>query len=93
MSIFQILGTIISHAYLVAGFLPERLAFPCWAASLLGPESSFDSNIKVLMVQAARYSFLVKPVAAISQLNKGVPCRMPSSFLEFNDCGKALSFV
>ena len=45
MSIFQILGMIISHAYLVAGFLPERLAFPCLAASLLGPESSFDSDI------------------------------------------------
>ena len=108
----EILGTIIS--YLVAGFLPERLH--CLAAALLGPESSFDSDLvehefdsclsaheagvlrdaKALLihqtilgsygcrsspnpqnikVQAARY---VKPAAAISQLNKGVPeCHLP----------------
>ena len=30
-------------------------------------------NNKVLMVQAAKYMFLVRPAAAVSQLNMGIP--------------------
>ena len=127
ISKFRTLGTIISHAYLVGGVLPDRVAFPCLAAALLGPQIDIDpkileeafvsclstheantlrgavrynsmkypddvlselllilgsygcrsspnpQNIKVLMVQAAKYMFLVRPAAAVSQLNMGIP--------------------
>ena len=31
MSTFEVIGSIISHAYLVSGVLPDRIAFPCLA--------------------------------------------------------------
>ena len=127
ISNFRTFGTVISHAYLVGGVLPDRIAFPCLAAALLGPEidigpkileeafvsclSSHEAdvlraaisyngikfpddtlsellqilgsygcrsspkpqNIKVLMVQAAKYMFIVRPAAAVNQLNMGIP--------------------
>ena len=36
---FSIFGSIISHAYLVAGTFPDRIAFPVLAAALLGPST------------------------------------------------------
>ena len=35
-SIFRVLGSVISHAYLVSGVLPIRIAFPCLAGILCG---------------------------------------------------------
>ena len=37
ISKFRMLGTVISHAYLVGGVLPDRVAFSCLAAAFLGP--------------------------------------------------------
>ena len=127
ISKFRTLGTVMSHAYLVGGVLPDRVAFPCLAAALLGPQIDIDpkileeafvsclstheanilraairhngvkfpddtlsellqilgsygcrsspnpQNIRVLMVQAAKYMFLVRPAAAVNQLNTGIP--------------------
>ena len=138
ISKFYTLGTIISHAYLVGSVLPDRVAFPCLVAALLGPQVDIDpeileeafvsclstheadilraairykgkkfpddmlseilgsygcrsspncQNIKVLMVQAAKYMFLVKPAAAINQLNMGVP-DLHRSFWSTMEVGK-----
>ena len=38
MATYSVLGGIISHAYLVAGVFPDKVAFPCLVAALLGPE-------------------------------------------------------
>ena len=37
MATFKTVGAVISHAYLVSGVFPDRVAFPCLAAALLGP--------------------------------------------------------
>lgn len=47
MSMFPRLGLIMSHGYLVCGFLPVKLAFPVIAAVLLGPTVSISSSILV----------------------------------------------
>ena len=41
------LGTILSHGYLLTGFLPTRIAFPALASILLGPEVKMSSKILV----------------------------------------------
>ncbi len=127
MTTFSTLGTIISHCYLVSGMFPDRIAFPCLAAALLGPNSKFPdlllekyffcclstheastvrgaiqlldskfepslqtqlasifgwygcralpqpSNLKQLILQASRYTFLVKPAAPIAMIHSGIP--------------------
>ena len=45
MTTFPILGAIISHAYLVAGVFPDRVAFPCLAAALLGPHTVISDTV------------------------------------------------
>ncbi len=121
------LGAITSHCYLVSGVFPDRIAFPCLAAALLGPSailsdqllqnyflcclsaheaamvregiqfsgSKFEpslqaeltsilglygclgtpqpSTLKQLIVQASRYTFLVKPAAPIARMHSGIP--------------------
>ena len=37
MSVFPIIGRILSHGYLVAGILPTRIALPTLMCILLGP--------------------------------------------------------
>lgn len=122
------LGRVISHMYLIAGIIPDRIAFPCLAAIFLGPsnvpsnvpdqllqdyfvgclsthETSTlqralntqhftpelqcelvsilgvhgcrsiprPSNLKKLMVEAARYTFFMKPAASLQAINAGIP--------------------
>ncbi len=120
---FKVIGLIISHAYLVSGMLPDRVAFPCLATVLLDqhvPDSvlldsyikslcDYDmkvvqkaldltdyssdissdlisllsahgcreianpSNVRRLLCQVARYTFLIKPAAALSIMRQGIP--------------------
>ena len=37
MATFPILGTVLSHGFMVCGYLPVRIAFPVLAAALCGP--------------------------------------------------------
>lgn len=46
-SIFKILGTILSHGFMVCGFLPVRVAFPVVAAVLLGTDIVIPDNILI----------------------------------------------
>ena len=127
METFPLLGAIISHAYLVAGVFPDRIAFPCLAAALLGNntvvpdtllqecfvssvsaheasilrdaanfsgskyspsvqaelacilgchgcrEAPQPTNLRQLLVQASRYTFFLKPAAALNMMNAGIP--------------------
>jgi len=45
ISLFPIIGRIISHGYLVAGVLPLRLALPTLATMLLGPTVTVPGHI------------------------------------------------
>ena len=47
MSIWPIMGTVISHAYLACGILPIRIAFPCISAILLPPGGQLPQNVMV----------------------------------------------
>ena len=127
MSVFHILGTILSHGYLFCNMLPTRIVFPCVAAILLGvgvkiPQkillNSFvdylslveqmvlkecfsissgvfpeqlkaklinlldrfgfrqipnHKNLKQLLVEAAKFEFFNRPLAAFSSFNAGIP--------------------
>ena len=56
MSVLPILGTIISHAYLVSGILPIRIAFPCLAAMILpGAGDLPDEVITEVFVQSLSF--------------------------------------
>ena len=45
MPTYSVIGGIISHAYLVAGVFPDKVAFPCLVAALLGPECTVPDRI------------------------------------------------
>ena len=45
MSIFPVLGAVLSHGYLACGIILIRLAFPALACSLLGPTIQIPDNI------------------------------------------------
>jgi len=45
LSTLPLLGTIISHGFMVCGYLPIRIAFPVVAAILLGPEVKISDAI------------------------------------------------
>ena len=42
---FPVLGAVISHGYLAVGVFPDRIAFPCLAAALLGPTTTISDSI------------------------------------------------
>ena len=42
---FTIIGSILSHAYLIAGIFPDRIAFPCLAAAFLGPNTAIPESV------------------------------------------------
>lgn len=46
-ALFPVLGTILSHGFLVSNFLPLRIAFPSLAAMLLGPTILIPDSILV----------------------------------------------
>ena len=45
MSIFPMLGKILSHGYIACGFLPVHISFPVIAAVLLGPDVKISDTI------------------------------------------------
>ena len=47
VSILTTMGTIISHAYMVTGILPIRIAFPCLARCLLGMGTPFSPSVLI----------------------------------------------
>lgn len=47
MSMYPILGTILSHGFLVTGILPVRLSFPTIAATVFGPTVEIPTNIYI----------------------------------------------
>ena len=47
MSMLTTVGFVISHAYIVTGILPVRIAFPCLAQSLLGTSVIIPKSIIV----------------------------------------------
>ena len=45
MSVFPMLGKILSHGYIACGFLPVHISFPVIAAVLLGPDVQISDTI------------------------------------------------
>ena len=45
MSVFPIIGRILSHGYLVAGVLPIRIALPTLTCMLLGPTAVITRDV------------------------------------------------
>ena len=45
LTVFPILGRILSHGYLAAGFLPVRIALPTLLAILLGPPVEIGNDV------------------------------------------------
>jgi hypothetical protein len=70
MRAFSILGTIISHAYLVLGILPIRISFPCLAGMLLNKYHLPDE----MLIRTLRDSISVHDAAvcnqALEEINK-----------------------
>ena len=48
MSVFPVLGKILSHGYIACGFLLVHISFPVIAAVLLGPDVQNSDNIYTL---------------------------------------------
>lgn len=64
MASLPLLGRVLSHGYLVCGFLPVRVAFPCLAAIILSP--GVDLSQKIL-VQSFAESLCSSEAATIKQ--------------------------
>ena len=47
MSLLTTVGFVISHAYMVSGVLPVRIAFPCLAQSILGTSVAVPESVIV----------------------------------------------
>ena len=47
ISVWPVMGAIISHAYLASGILPIRIALPCISAILLPPGGQLPQNVLV----------------------------------------------
>ena len=45
MSVLPLIGTILSHGYMVGGFLPIRVALPCLNGILPGPSVAISPQI------------------------------------------------
>ena len=45
LTAFRVVGTTLSHAYIIAGILPVRVAFPCLAIALLGPATVISNTL------------------------------------------------
>ncbi len=45
MSALPVIGTILSHGYIVSGFLPIHVSFPVLAAILLGPTVALEDSL------------------------------------------------
>lgn len=126
MQVLPIIGRILSHGYLVANFLPIRIAFPSLACMLLGPTviipdsilldtfpdclSEYEAgiireclgctapfganlegrvmdvlswfgcrevpsycNMRKVIIEVAKYEFVVKLLAAITMMSTGIP--------------------
>lgn len=46
-SVWPVMGTIISHSYLVSRILPIRIAFPCLSVILLPSKGQLPNNVLV----------------------------------------------
>lgn len=131
MSIYPLLGTVLSHGFMSCGFMPIRIAFPVLARVLYGPSvdilehilvdcfadylSTYENaavskalsltktapslpfpselsstlvdilsrmgchglpnpnTLRQLILETARYEFLIKPLGALCSLQSGVP--------------------
>lgn len=45
LTTLTLIGSVLSHGYMVCGYLPIRIAFPILAAILLGPEININDTI------------------------------------------------
>lgn len=45
MNAFEVIGRVFSHAYLVCGIIPDKIAFPCLSAIFLGPGVAIPEEI------------------------------------------------
>ena len=52
MPTYSVLGEIISHAYLVAGVFPDRVAFPCLVAALLKESTVPDPILQEIFISS-----------------------------------------
>ena len=84
MAVLRLLGTILSHGFMVCGFLPIRIAFPVVAALLFGPETELPDSIIVdsfidylASYESSLISQALREVENGDELTK--PCKQKSS--------------
>ena len=74
MSVLTTMGFVISHAYMVTGILPIRIAFPCLVQSLLGTSRTIPESAMVEAFQdsiSTHESNIVK--LALEEVKQQVP--------------------
>lgn len=76
MTIYPILGRILSHGYLVAGHMPVRIALPTLLNMLLGPK---NVSPKILIEAFLDYISAAERAVFKEALSYGKECRFPSS--------------
>ena len=74
LSVFPVLGTILSHGFLSSGFLPVRIAFPVLAAVILGPAVSVPTHMVIESFADYLSTYESSVVGnALSLVNSGLP--------------------
>lgn len=88
MSTFATLGRILSHGYMVEGFLPVRIAFPTLAAMLLGQGVTVSDEVLIHSFADSLHSVeasLIKGSLAVASksFTTGVQSKLISLFSRF----------
>ena len=79
LSVYSILGRILSHGYLATGILPDRVALPTLIQSLLGPGVTISQDI--LMEAFIDYISVTERSTLKTALNGGYDFAFPSPVL------------
>ena len=80
MSIFPMLGKILSHGYIACGFLPVHISFPVIAAVFLGPDVQISDTILFITYLSYHDACILK--SAFGELgSKTFSCNLQSSLM------------
>ena len=79
MATFPILGTVLSHGFMVCGYLPVRIAFPVLAAALCGPAVNIPDMI---VIESFIISLLTRTQFFVMQLSKSHFLIKPNKYIK-----------
>lgn len=89
MKLLEVMGKILSHAYLVSGFLPVQIVLPSLIFMLLGNLAGVDKEILLeafLHYTSNTYCALIRKAQTLPTFSKQMEMELISLFSQFGCC-------